>query len=158
MNNDLKNKTVTLCFEINSLLDKYIEVHNGLHNTSWRNIIPIPFIFKRIDFNGLRNRANLITEKLKDSLLEINDLIKKIEDNENFIVLLKTYCIALLKTVSLLEKILNNLYLKGKKSKKYSLKEHLELSEEYDKSVAHYLFIGDELNCRFIKFKENINN
>ena len=144
---DLKEDMKIIVAEINVLLNRYIEIHNDVFKFSLRKIIPLPFVFKTIDFNELHNKAKQILAELEVSNKRINSLIKYVHQKESlFAHFLAEYCAALIETVSLLKRILYQLYLKSENSNEYNLSEHNKMLKSYEETVNKYSAIGTRLN------------
>lgn len=144
---DLKNELKSIAVEVNGLLGKYITIHDAVFKFSWRKIIPLPFIFKAIDFNNLHNQAKQILSELETCNQRIDTLIENTTQKERrFARFLSEYCMALIETVSLLKEILYQLYLKGENSNKYSLSEYNKQCALYKDAVSNYTSMGSQLN------------
>jgi hypothetical protein len=138
--------------EIDRLLTRYIKIHDVVFKFSWRKIIPLPFIFKPIDFSGLNNQLKEISSEFEKCTQKITCLLDVTKEHEsNFGNFLLTYCKALIQTVSLLEEITFLLALKGEGSNKYDWKKHHKKCDEYNKAVSNYMSIGDQLNDLYHK-------
>ena len=133
--------------EIDRLLRRYVAIHDVIFKFSWRKIIPLPFIFKPIDFSSLNSRLRELLSELKDYTQEVSSLLEVTKEQEShFGTVLLTYCKALIQTISLLEEITYLLALKSNGSNKYNLKEHHEKCDLYNKSVSRYVSIGNQMN------------
>ena len=144
---DLKNELKSIAVEVNDLLDKYITIHDAVFKFSWRKIIPLPFIFKAIDFNSLHIQAKQILSELEACNQRIDTLIENTTQKERrFARCLSEYCMALIETVSLLKEILYQLYLKGESSNKYSLSEYNKQCALYKDAISNYTSMGNQLN------------
>jgi len=142
-----RKKLKSIAVEINTLLSKYIEIHDALFKFSWRKIIPLPFIFRPIDFDHLHGCAGQILSQLETCNQQVNSLAEELTQKENrFAGFLSEYCMTLIETVSLLEGILHQLQLKSEHSKGYSLAEHNKQCALYEKAVDKYMTMGDQLN------------
>jgi len=150
-----KNELNNIATEINRLLSEYIEIHNEVFKFSWRKIIPIPFIFKAIDFKGLQSKAGKILITLENSNELIAQLLTKVSSDQScFAHFLSEYCLALIETVSIFEKMLFQLYLKSQNSGDYSLSEHNKLSKGYEEAVRKYYSMGNRLNELYSEFNQ----
>ena len=65
---------VEISLTVNNLLLQYIKIHNNIFKFSLRRIIPIPFIFKAIDFETHGRE----TENILSQLEEIKVLTRRI--------------------------------------------------------------------------------
>lgn len=133
--------------EINALLSKYIEIHDAIFKFSWRKIIPLPFLFKPIDFAQLHSSAEQILSQLETCNQQVRSLTEDITQKENRLAhFLCEYCMALMETVSLLKGIIHQLQLKSEASRRYSLTEHKRQCGLYKNAVDRYSTMGSQLN------------
>jgi len=72
-----------IAVEINNLLSRYIIIHDQIFKFSWRKIIPLPFLFKPINFKNLNNQLNNILSVIKCYPQQIEDLLVEASDDEN---------------------------------------------------------------------------
>jgi hypothetical protein len=150
---DLKKELNLIAVKINSLLTQYVEVHDTVFKFSLRKIIPLPFIFKAIDFDNLRYRAEQIIVDLNTCNQHICDFIEKGLSEKHFACFLSEYCQALINAVSLLKSILYQLYLKSQRSSEYTWGKYDEQMKLYNKAVNMYTDMGNELNRLYAEFK-----
>lgn len=149
----VKNELKSIAIKVNDLLSRYIGIHDVVFKFSWRKIIPLPFIFKTTDFNSLHIQAKQIFSELETCHEQIDDLIEKTAHKESrFAHFLSEYCISLIETVSLLKKILYQLYLKSQDSKEYGLGEYNKQCNLYKKAVNKYSNMGGRLNELYAEF------
>lgn len=148
------NELIKIGEEVNNLLSRYIEVHDKLNKTSWRNIIPIPFIFKKIGFEELHNQAVAILAELKEIDLKLEEITKEeekeiTEKEGKFYICLCLFNRALIDTVALLKRILDKLNKQSNSSFKYNIKDYKEDLDLYERARSKYITIGSELNPLF---------
>ena len=144
---ELKRKLKLIAVEVNELLSRYIEINDDIFKFSWRKIIPLPFIFKPIDFVHLHSRTKQILSQLETCSQQINSLIEDlVQEESHFAHFLSEYCMALIETVSLLKEIIYHLRLKSEGSEKYSLTEHNKQCNLYKNAVDKYRTMGNQLN------------
>jgi len=152
---EIKYEIKLIATEINGLLNRYIEIHNSVFKFSWRKAIPLPFFFKPINFDSLHNKAEQILSELSSSNKRITLLLEYINQKEShFAHFLSEYCTALMETVSLLKRILYQLYLKSENSNEYNLDEHNKMLKLYKEAVNRYSAMGSRLNELYIEFIE----
>lgn len=141
--------------KINNLLSKYIIIHDEVFKFSWRKIIPLPFIFKTMNFLDLHEKANEIMNNLKQCNDAVNRILSEASDQESrFAYFLSEYCLSLINTVSRLKGMLYQLYLKSENSGDYNLLKHNSLSAEYKKAVREYQNMGARLNKLHTEFSK----
>ena len=147
-----KDELRLIAVEINGLLGRYIEIHDAIFKSSWRKIIPLPFIFKPIDFGRLQDITEKIQSQLETCKQQISELIEGLTQREkDFVDFLSQYCTTLIETVSLLRGILHQLHLKSQGSGKYSLTEYNKQCDLYKNAVDKYSAMGDQLNELYCK-------
>lgn len=144
---ELKKELKLIAVELNELLSRYIEINDAIFKFSWRKIIPLPFIFKPIDFGHLHSRAEQILSQLESCNQQISSLIEDLTQEESrFADFLSEYCMVLIETVSLLKGIIHQLRLKSEGSEKYTLTEHNKQCDLYKNAVDKYRTMGSKLN------------
>lgn len=144
---ELKKELKLIAVEVNELLGRYIEINDAIFKFSWRKIIPLPFIFKPIDFGHLHSEAKQILSQLETCNQQINSLLEDLTQKESrFAHFLSKYCMTLIETVSLLKGIIHQLCLKSEGSEKYSLTEHNKQCNLYKNAVDKYRTMGSQLN------------
>ena len=139
---------------INSFLSQYIEIHDDIFKTSIRRIIPIPGIFKAIDFEGHLKKSESISNGFENCQTEIKSLLVSLGDSEQeYLNLLNDYAERLILTVSLLKVVLSALQAKSRsfKNSNYDWSNYKEDLARYEQSVSEYLEIGGDLNDMFQK-------
>jgi len=143
----VRNELKSIAIEVNDLLTRYIKIHNDVFKFSWRRIIPLPFVFKSIDFNDVHAQAKQILSELEVCNERINNLIESTTKKESrFAHFLSEYSMALIETVSLLREILYQLYLKSQNLNEYSISEYNKGCDLYKKAVNKYHSMGSRLN------------
>lgn len=152
---DTKNKLNETALKINSLLSEYIVIHDEVFKFSWKRIIPLPLIFKTINFHDLHEKVGKILDNLKQCNDIISELLGEVSGMESrFAHFLLEYCLALIDTVITLKEILYQLYLKSENSGDYSFSKHHKLSKEYNEAVKKYYSIGNRLNDLYTEFNQ----
>lgn len=142
-----KEELKLIAVGVNEILSRYIKIHDATFKFSFRKIIPLPFIFKPIDFGCLHSEAEQILSQLETYNQQISDLIGALAEKESrFARFLSEYCVALIDTVSLLKGILQQLCLKSEGSGRYSLAEYNRQCDLYKTAVYKYTTMGDHLN------------
>ena len=71
-----------IAVEINGLLSRYVEVHDAIFQFSWRKIIPLPFIFRPIDFGHLNGRTEQILSQLEVCNQQISSMAEDLTQRE----------------------------------------------------------------------------
>lgn len=150
-----KNELNETALKINNLLSEYVIIHDEVFKFSWRKIIPLPFIFKAINFHDLHEKAAKILTNLEQCNDDVSRMLSEAPDQESrFAHFLSEYCLTLTNTVSLLKEMLCQLYLKSENSGDYNLSKHNSLSKEYDEAIKKYYSMGNRLNELYAEFNQ----
>ncbi len=136
-----------ICFEVGLLLDEYIKVHDYLLGTSVRRILPIPSIFKPIDFQKSKDKLLLIIQRLDFNKEQVESipsetltgsereakkiLIEYVDKLSSAIMQLVDVCTLLLSQAAGIS---------------VSFKNYKEEMAKYDKLVHDYAEAGTKLN------------
>ena len=151
-----KEKIVELSWNVNNLLSQYIAIHDDVFETSIRNIIPIPGIFKVIDFGAYIQKTENIIPELENCDSKIKSLADNFSGEEReYLDLLSKYVGALIETVSRLKVVLDALYAKSQSfiNSNYDWSNYKIDLAKYEQSVQNYLIVGGRLNELFQKIK-----
>lgn len=137
----------SLAFQVNEILSKYIFIHDEIFKFSIRKIIPIPGIFKKIDYLTHCNNLDVISKKLDAIEKEITNTQKNIADKTDqlFLVALDNYASSLNKTIKKLYSISYSLYKKSE-GEDYSASKYNNDMNIYNQYVEQYRIIGSKLN------------
>jgi len=151
-----KEQILKFSWDVNDLLSQYVVIHDDIFKTSIRHVIPIPGIFKAIDFESRLTKVKNIISELKKCDSEIGFLIENTNEQEReYFDLLSKYVSALIETVSYLKIVVGTLYAKSQKfaDSNYDWKNYKSDLARYKQSVRNYLVIGEQLNEFFEKIK-----
>jgi hypothetical protein len=119
------------------LLKRYISIHNEVFNMRWWRNIPIPGIFKPLEFPRLRDELGLIVTQLACVLVSPVD--------ERMPSVFGDYVDALLRTVDALQDICSRLAVKMD-GVPYPWKEYHSDVQSYKALVNEYRELGTLLN------------
>lgn len=122
---------------VNGILTRYIAIHDELLRFSWRRIVPVPGIFKKIDYPKSRDGLLILAVQLK----EVCDL----PEDESIPPVFAQYVDALLKTITALQIICSRLADKADGST-YSMADYKSDTTCYKAQRAEYIRLGDDLN------------
>lgn len=151
-----KAKIVDVSWRVNDLLSKYVGIHNKTFKTSIRHTIPIPGIFKAIDFGALEQEAVSLLPKFQNCKAEIDELLPNCGNTEKqYLKLLSSYMEALINTVNYFVVVLSALYAKSQSfvNSDYDWKNYKSDLAKYERSVQEYQVIGAKLNELFERIK-----
>jgi hypothetical protein len=142
------NPALQLGIEIGHLLARYVAVHDECFASSIRRVIPIPGIFKPIDFKQLHMRLREIYIELQKSQRKIHDLQEGGQINPQwarFSQALSEYSGSVAQSVGWLSSICSHLSdrVDGREYRATKYKEDLI---GYETSIDRYRVKGAELN------------
>ena len=141
---------------MNDLLSQYVAIHDDIFKTSIRHAIPIPGIFKAIDFGAHLEKVKNIIPELENCDNKIKSLTESTSGQEReYLDLLSRYVGALIETVSRLKVLVGALYDKSQSfvNSNYDWKNYKSDLAKYEQSVQDYMAIGGRLNELFEKVK-----
>ncbi len=151
-----KEQIVELSWNVNDLLSQYVTIHDDIFKTSMRHAIPIPGIFKAIDFGAHLAKVENIIPELENCDNKIKSLTENTSSQEReYLDLLSSYTGALIETVSRLKIVVGALYAKSQNfaNSNYNWKNYKSDLAKYEQSVQDYIAIGGRLNELFEKIK-----
>ncbi len=149
-----KEQIVGISQDVSDLLSQYVAIHDDIFKTSIRHAIPIPGIFKAIDFGSHLSKIESIVPELDDCASKIKSLVENANGQEReYLVLLSQFIGALIETVSRLKIVVGALYAKSKSfvNSNYDWKDYKNDLSNYEQSVQNYTAIGEHLNELFEK-------
>jgi hypothetical protein len=126
--------------QAHAVLDEYVAIHDAIFKFSWRKALPIPGLFKAIDYGAhLRDLGRLASELTTFSLA--------LKAKPGSLEVFHHYAAALLEAVQSLQGIAGRLYEKSQGDlSKYSMTEYNIDVKTYDSLVSKYVAIGMALN------------
>lgn len=151
-----KEQIIELSWNANDLLSQYVAIHDDIFKTSIRHAIPIPGIFKAIDFGAHLGKIENIIPELENCDSKIKLVVENLSGQEReYLDLLSQYVGALIETVSRLKIVVSALYAKSQSfvNSNYDWKNYKSDLAKYEQSVQDYLAIGGRLNELFEKVK-----
>ena len=151
-----KEQIIELSWNANDLLSQYVAIHDDIFKTSIRHTIPIPGIFKAIDFGAHLGKVENIIPELENCDSKIKLVVENLSGQEReYLDLLSQYVGALIETVSHLKIVVSALYAKSQSfvNSNYDWKNYKSDLAKYEQSVQDYLVIGGRLNELFEKVK-----
>ena len=77
-----KEKILELSWNTNDLLSQYVAIHDDVFKTSIRHIIPIPGIFKAIDFGEHLKKIENIIPELENCDKKIKSFVGDLNSDE----------------------------------------------------------------------------
>lgn len=152
-----KKQIIELSLDINFLLSQYINIHDDVFKPSIRRLIPIPGIFKSIDFDANLKKIENINIRLEYCCNKIYFLTDDANKKEQeYLELLSNYVNVLIKTISYLKIIVEELCSKsqGSSNSNYKLNDYNNDIAKYNQLVQDYTKIGKYLNASFEKIQQ----
>jgi len=131
---------------INNILTRYIQIHDAIFKFSLKKILPLPFVFKKIDFENLfLDTKDLLGEltEIKLKLSESNLLDIK---NQKFYNTIIPYVENFRQILQLLSYIALSLSKKINDPKSYQFSEYQKSITEYNKLRVLHNKMGQFLN------------
>jgi hypothetical protein len=139
----------SLLVEINDLLSAYVAIHDDVFSASWRRIVPIPGIFKAIDWKAHQSELHAIADSIEVKCSEVSALISN-EPNSSSVHNAGTacvrYCNALHDAVTKLHGICTRMLAKANGTTPYTAKQYNADFAEYQAAVDDYYSLGDAMN------------
>jgi hypothetical protein len=132
---------MAISLEVHEILNTYTKIHKDIFKPSLRRIIPIPKLYKPIDYDGH-------SENLGDLAKKLGKIIPEIPDRTEYDNTLKEYGEALLKTILLLRDICSKLY-KGSQWKNlvpYPTSQYKADLKKYQSNFDRLMQLGRRLN------------
>jgi len=136
-----------LSLEVNEFLRGYVRIHDHLFRRSMRHIIPLPFIFKAIEFDKLLSALETVSEGLEhcaDRTLRMTASCTG--EQREYLNLLYEYLRSLIITVDLLEPVLSGLHSKTQSWRRYGWRTYRSDVAKYQLSTTAYVALGGPLN------------
>lgn len=152
-----KEQIIELSWNTNDILSQYVAIHDDIFKTSIRHAIPIPWIFKAIDFGAHLGKIENIVPELENCDSKIKLFAENVSGQEReYLDLLSQYVSALIEAVSRLKIVVSALYAKSQSfvNSNYDWKNYKSDLAKYERSVQDYMAIGGRLNELFEKVKK----
>ncbi|WP_405114920.1 hypothetical protein MHH28_11345 [Paenibacillus sp. FSL K6-1217] len=140
---------ISIAKNLNHSLTNYTNIHDEIFKKSIRKTMPIPFLFKAINFQELGFKLQDIHNDLSRFKTQVNDIRESGSEDKNKCTIFIEYVSKLMYAVQLLQGITRNLLLKSEGDNSYKLNDHTELVERYQKAVEEYYSLGDKMNSLF---------
>jgi hypothetical protein len=126
--------------KVHAILGKYIAIHDAIFKFSWSKTLPIPGLFKAIDYGGHVKDLGRLASKLA----AISSALKAASGS---LEVFQQYTAALLEAVQALREICGHLYEKSQGDlSTYSMAEYNANRKTYEGLVNKYVALGVALN------------
>ena len=144
---DNKQQITEISVKVNDILLQYVAIHDDVFKTSVRKIIPLPFLFKAINFQAHHGEIEKVLSQLEESKTVISRIFSQCDSaQKEFLELLSQYVVALIETVKRLKIVLGRLYAKSERLASYDWKQYKEELAQYQSAVQEYVSLGKQLN------------
>ena len=134
---------------VNSLLGSYIAVHDDCYGGGLRRIIPIPGIFKPIDFCKHEATLSEISAQLESCQSDASREVEEGGPESHLASALLQYVQALNAAVAQLQRMSDLLCRKSRGETSYSMEAYRRDDALYNQLVEAYTKYGGELNRAF---------
>ncbi len=125
-----------------NFLNRHVAVHNEIFRFSIRNIVPLPFLFKKIDFAYLWSECEEIYHELGRFIAEVEENVLILEREKIFTEYLKALQISSMS----LSTITNKLSKKSNNIASYNKAEYDKDLGSYQRTRTSYSNLGSALN------------
>jgi len=139
----------SLVTQVNDILSRYILVHNAIFKFSIRKLLPIPGLFKAIDYGSHYQALDNLHSELAQTLEAIAQVRASEPASTNtgaFLAALAEYGSALSDTIGSLRDMCSHLYRKSQGATDYSWATYERDNDAYMASVLRYMALGEHLN------------
>ncbi len=146
-----------LSWEVGECLITYVTIHNDLFKTSIRRVIPLPFIFQRINYKKHIDSIEYILTRLQEHYTKTNLLLN--DENETnyqeYLNLLTRYISALTDTIIKFKLVVSALYAKSQSftNSNFDWKNYKKDLDSYEQSIPRYSELGMNLTNLFRQLK-----
>lgn len=148
-------------FRVNTLLSRYVDIENRIFRFSLRRILPIPGLFKSVDYGMYLQELRRIQTELESVERQFVDWVPTKEQGiceSQLSDVLMDYIALLRSTVEHLSSISNQLLLKTQGDHAYDYWHYRNDLKEYKRCVESYVSKGDELNHVFTAYSGSRGN
>jgi len=142
-----------LAKRVNQLLSRYIAVHDSTiaRRFHWRELLPLPFLFRPVDYGAFRHEAESILAALRAEAAQLQEIAcGGLEDCSTQVVRsLADYLGALAETVTILWAICDSLFQKSQ-GRRLGWGEYNKICDAYTNTIPLYQSAGGRLSkaCR----------
>ncbi|MBU4372419.1 MAG: hypothetical protein KKH02_00040 [Proteobacteria bacterium] len=127
-------------YKVHAILERYVAIHDKIFKFSLRGAIPIPGLFKPIDY-GQHHR------ELDSLVSELEQLATSTSNRDGVPIVFQQYVTALLKTMQFLRNMCRRLYDKSQGDlRSYTMDQYKSDVATYEGLVEEYGALGSTLN------------
>lgn len=117
--------------DIYLLFDESLKIDNEIFSFSFRKIMPLPFIFKRINYEELYNRGEEILKELINIQVDVTKIKGALTGYDKPINFILEYNRVFIETQTALNKVSEQMYLKSENKLKVNYSEYNALVAKY---------------------------
>ncbi len=141
-------QAISFASDVNDILSRFIAIHDDISKFSFRKLIPIPGIFKAIDYciheTNLGDLAAKLGHVRQQMALEM--VHSTVPSEAEFLAALEDYSSALLDTIEQLLLISASLCRKAEGARDYPMERYNKEMSHYNLLVEKYRSLGRRLN------------
>lgn len=150
----MDNSTFTVAKKVNDLIREYVSIEDELFKPSLRKVLPIPGIFRPVEYSVHQERLEEMLLELESAKKDIRSLKPDSDSTEGeFLITLRAYINAFKVALSELFRICGRLQSKREREG-YSREEYKKDAIELRKMEMEYFEIGKKLNTLFSELTE----
>lgn len=166
-----EKKTEGICKEMfdlfndsNKFYTDYASIYNDCYKFSLRKIVPLPFIFKKIDYKGHSDKLSRILKELKRIEFKMEYIMKKNKKDiqkaglRDLVNMLTEYVRDFWMLVSKLESIIDRLSQQAEGEMKFPSWEYSRMLDEYQREIRIFNTTRESTLNLLNDVKEAINS
>ncbi len=136
-----------LAVEVNTILRDYVRIHNDIFGFSLRKILPIPGLFRPIEYCSHQDTLRHLSERLAVIVTrDLAGLTPETVAETTFLPVFRTYSRALQDTMQRLFEICIHLCRKSQGDSAYRYASYDADVTAYETAVKNYVALGNRLN------------
>ena len=143
------DQALAIACTLEKTLDMYILVHDEMFKVSLNRMLPIEGFFEAINFASCTSQLEIVCLDLEEKIQEMANLQFTNKTSKKILEKLKEYSLSLIETVTQLKSISEKMQKKTISLDSYDSKTFYADAENYQKSIASYTKIGEELSSYF---------
>jgi len=142
----MNDETAAVARKVNDLIKEYVKIEEDIFKPSFRKSVPIPGIFKPVDYLSHIKRLQEMEAELEEAKHSIRSLKPENETREGqFLITLRAYSSAFIDAMTELKRICGRLDERSRRGA-YSNKEYKEDARGLRDLEMKYFEIGKKLN------------
>lgn len=147
-----------LSLDVHRLLSEYVAVHDDVFKASVRRVIPLPLIFRAIEWGKHVSAIEAIAEDLDRCTDRAEYLaILSTADQRAYLDSLSQYLRALIATVALFKAVLDGMHAKAQSWRSYKWRTYRHDITKYKQSISVYIALGNGLGDKLRNLPWSLN-